>query len=78
MRPCPVIKARTALPSYSIEEKGEYYRCEIRSGTFLRTLTLPAPVDEGNVSAKFKNGMLELELHKLESAKRHSIKIETE
>ena len=60
------------------EEKGEYFRCEISTGSFLRTLTLPAPIDEDKVKAKFKDGMLELELPKLESAKRRSINIEVE
>jgi HSP20 family protein len=59
------------------EEKGEYFRCEISSGSFLRTVTLPAPVNEDKVTAKFRDGLLELVLPKLESARRHSIKIET-
>jgi HSP20 family protein len=60
------------------EEKGEYYRCEIGSGNFLRTVTLPAAIDEANTRASFKDGMLELTLPKLESAKRHTVKIETD
>ncbi len=60
------------------EEKGEYYRREIQSGNFLRTVSLPAAIDENNIKARFKAGMLEVTLPKLESAKRHSIKIETE
>ncbi|MDH5601594.1 MAG: Hsp20/alpha crystallin family protein [Gammaproteobacteria bacterium] len=58
------------------EEKGEYYRREIRSGNFLRTVALPASVDEKGIKAKFKDGLLEVTLPKLESEKRHSIKIE--
>lgn len=60
------------------EAKGEFYRCEIVSGNFLRTVTLPAPVDETKTQASFKDGMLELTLPKCESAKRHTIKIETD
>ena len=60
------------------EEKDEYFRCEISSGSFLRTVTLPAPVDEEKVKAKFKDGLLELTLPKIENAKRRSIKIEAE
>lgn len=62
----------------SKEEKGEYYRREIRTGAFLRTVTLPATVDESRIKAKFKDGLLEVVLPKLESTKRHNIKIETE
>ena len=60
------------------EEKGEYFRCEISSGSFLRTVTLPAPIDEEHVKAKFKDGLLELTLPKIEIAKRRSIEIESE
>ncbi len=60
------------------EEKGEFYRREIHTGSFLRTVTLPAAVDESNIKAVFKDGMLEVTLPKLESAKRHSIKIEAD
>lgn len=58
------------------EEEGEYYRHEIGSGDFLRTVTLPASVDEANCKAVFKEGLLELTLPKTESAKRHSVKID--
>ena len=58
------------------EEEGEYYRHEIVSGNFLRTITLPAPVDESKVKAVFREGLLELTLPKRESAKRHTIEIE--
>ena len=58
------------------EEKGEYYRREIRSGNYLRTITLPALVDEKAIKASFKDGLLEVTLPKLEREKRHSVKIE--
>lgn len=58
------------------EEKGEYYRHEIQSGNFLRTIALPASVDEKGIKAKFKDGLLKVTLPKLESEKRHHIKID--
>lgn len=60
------------------EEKGEYYRREIRSGNFLRTVPLPASIDESAIKAKFKDGLLEITLPKLESEKRHNVKIDIE
>ena len=60
------------------EEKDEYYRCEISTSDYLRTVPLPATTDDSKVKAKFKNGMLELKMPKAESAKRHSVKIETD
>ena len=58
------------------EEEGEYYRHEVVSGHFLRTLPLPASIDEGKIKAVFRDGLLELTLPKLESSKRHTVKIE--
>lgn len=58
------------------EEKGDYYRCEISSGSYSRTLSLPAEVDEGKAKAKFKNGMLKLTLPKLKKSKRHNVKVD--
>jgi len=58
------------------EEKGDYYRREISSGAFLRTVALPAIVDGSKAKASFKDGMLELTLPKTEKAKRHSVKVD--
>ena len=57
------------------EEKGDYYRCEISRGAFLRTVSLPAEVDDAKAKASMKDGMLELTLPKREKSKRHSIAI---
>jgi len=70
------VTIRSKTRTESKEEKGEYYRHEICSGSYLRTVTLPATVNENKIKAKFKDGLLEVTLPKLESAKRHSIKIE--
>lgn len=58
------------------EEKGDYYRCEISRGSYSRTLSLPAEVDEDKTKAKFKNGILNLTLSKLKKSKRHNVKVE--
>lgn len=58
------------------EEKDQYYRCEIATSDYLRTVPLPASIDESKVKAKFKDGLLELTCPKLESSKRRSVKIE--
>lgn len=57
-------------------EKGDYYRRELSSGSFSRTLTLPAEVDGTKAKATFKDGILELTLPKIKAAERHSINIE--
>jgi HSP20 family protein len=58
------------------EEKGDYYRCEISRGSFTRTVTLPANVDGSKAKANFKDGVLELTLPKVETAKRHAVKVD--
>ncbi|MDH5392485.1 MAG: Hsp20/alpha crystallin family protein [Gammaproteobacteria bacterium] len=58
------------------EEKGNYYRCEISRGAYVRSVTLPADVDESKSKAKFKDGMLEITLPKMEKTKHHTIKVE--
>lgn len=58
------------------EEKGDYYRCEISKGSYLRTLALPENVDESKAKAKFKDGMLELTIPKMEVSHRRSIKVD--
>lgn len=58
------------------EEKGNYYRCEVKRGTFSRTVALPADVDAGKAKADFKDGMLELTLPKPAKSKRHTIKLD--
>ncbi|HVK54000.1 MAG TPA: Hsp20/alpha crystallin family protein [Burkholderiales bacterium] len=57
------------------EERGDYYRCEISSGGFVRNVELPANVDASKVNATLKNGILEIQLPKEEGAKRQSIPI---
>lgn len=57
------------------EEKGDFYRCEISTGAFSRTLALPGNVDSTKAKAEFKDGVLELTLPKAEKSKRKKIEI---
>lgn len=57
------------------EEKGDYYHCEISQGTFSRSISLPAGVNADQSTAKFKDGVLELSLPKVEPEKRRTIKV---
>jgi HSP20 family protein len=58
------------------EEKGDYYRSEVSQGSFSRTVTLPATVDEAGAKAQLKDGMLEVTLPKTEKSKKRAIKID--
>lgn len=58
------------------EEKEEsYHRMERSYGAFHRSFTLPGTIDEEKVSAKMKNGVLEIRLPKKEAAKPKQIKV---
>ncbi|MBI5655201.1 MAG: Hsp20/alpha crystallin family protein [Patescibacteria group bacterium] len=58
-----------------VDEK-DYYRKEIRSGQFMRQLALPSGVQTENAKASFKDGILKIELDKLEEPKPKTIKID--
>ncbi len=54
----------------SHEEKDvRYYRREIRSGSFSRSMRLPGDVDPEKIKAGYKNGQLHLTMPKTESKK---------
>jgi len=60
------------------EESDEHYhRVESSFGFFKRTIELPAEVDESNVDAKYKNGVLKIKLKKAKEAETRTIKINT-
>ena len=58
-----------------VEEKN-YVRREIRSGSFYRTLPLPANVVGGKASAESENGMLKVTIPKVKEEKVSPIKVQ--
>lgn len=62
--------------SASSEEKGtNYIRSERRFGSFSRSFSLGVPVDSSKVEATYKNGVLEVELPKVQTALPRQIKV---
>lgn len=60
------------------EEKGKtFHRMERRTGAFRRILPLPVEVEEGEVEAKFVNGILTITLPKAEKVAPRKIEIKT-
>ena len=58
------------------EDKGEkFHRVERSYGCFVRSFTLPDNVDETNIDAEFKNGMLNLKLLKTEKSEHKKIEV---
>ncbi|MDP1765585.1 MAG: Hsp20/alpha crystallin family protein [Methylotenera sp.] len=68
------IKGQTSTESK--EEKGDYYRHEISSSSFARSVTVPGTVDGSKVVANLKDGILEVKLAKTESSKRQNIQVQ--
>ena len=59
-------------------EKKDFYRLERSSGSFSRTLRLPAEVQTDKAKASFKNGVLEIVLPKTVQAKEKVKKVTIE
>lgn len=59
-----------------VEEKN-YYRKEIRRGSFYRSVPLPAKVDGDNATAVTEDGILKITIPKAPELKPKTIKIET-
>jgi HSP20 family protein len=58
------------------EDQGkDYYRSERVYGAFVRSLALPAEINQDKVRATFRNGVLEIRLPKSEQAKKKEIKV---
>jgi HSP20 family protein len=55
--------------------KRQFYRRELRYGSFHRSLQLPAGVDADKAEAKFENGVLNLTLPKAEANRPKQIKV---
>ena len=61
------------------QEEKDYYRKEIRSGSFYRSVSLPAHVLGNKAVATCKNGLLKIEIPKApeEKGKKISIKVKS-
>lgn len=60
--------------SSEVEEKN-YYRKEVRSGSFHRSIMLPSAVQAEQAKAEFENGMLKIVLPKETQSKVKNVKI---
>ena len=66
---------RAAQSKEEKEEKENYYRREISSSSFSRSIMLPVAVDIEKAKASFQDGILEINLPKSEPTRHHNIKI---
>ena len=58
------------------EKDANYHRVERSYGAFVRSFTLPAPVQSDKVKASYKNGVLKITLPKTEEVKPKEILID--
>ncbi|MBU2542810.1 Hsp20/alpha crystallin family protein [Patescibacteria group bacterium] len=59
---------------HEVEEKN-YYRKEVRSGSFHRKVDLPKPVKEDEVTAEFEDGILKITCPKAEPGKTKKVEV---
>lgn len=61
--------------NFERKDDRNYHRIERTYGTFVRTFSLPRGVDADKIAANYVNGVLEIEIPKLEEAKPKQIAI---
>ena len=69
------IKGSSRQEEKEEEEEEGYFRHEIRSGTFSRSILLPTDVNAAKAKASFKDGVVELHLPKVRASKRHKLSL---
>jgi len=65
----------SSMKKSEVEDK-EYYRKEVRTGSFYRTIPLPVSVQGDKAKAVYENGTLKISVPKAEQAKKNKINIE--
>ena len=73
-----VLTVRGEKRSEALQSPRHYHRVERRYGAFVRTLTLPAPVEADKVEAKVRFGVLSIRLAKKESARAHRVEVKAD
>ncbi|MBL7141615.1 Hsp20/alpha crystallin family protein [Patescibacteria group bacterium] len=68
-----ILKGKSEKKS-EVEEKN-YYRHEVKSGSFYRAMTLPCKVKREEAEASYKQGVLKIEIPKAEKVKAKKLKI---
>src|SRR3954454_24238880 len=65
----------SAKREYERKDDRNYHRIDRTYGSFTRTFSLPRTVDGNAISAQYRDGILEIEIPKLEEAKPKQIQI---
>ena len=70
-----VLTIKAEKKQEEVKEDSDHYISERHFGQFIRRMSMPFSVDEENISATFKNGLLEMRLPKAEEAGKKRIEI---
>lgn len=73
-----VLTIRGERKSETEKQDKNFYRMERSYGTFERSIDLGVPVDEAKISARYKDGVLELVLPRVEQSKKKQIEIKND
>jgi len=57
------------------QEDDDYFRHEIKTGSFSRTVLLPTDVNASKAKANFKDGVVEIHFPKVRVSKRHKVSV---
>jgi len=71
------LNANTLTISGERRESRTYHRVERRMGTFSRSISLPCPVKEDSIDARYKDGILTVSLPKMEECKSQKFTVKT-
>jgi HSP20 family protein len=71
-----ILTIKGNVESEQKEDKNNYLRVERTMGSFIRQMSLPGSIDEKNIKAKSKNGVLEINLPKTEKSAAQRIPVE--
>lgn len=72
-----ILTIRAERDTATEEQEGDTRSWERRHSRFQRSFTLPAPVDADKVEAKYRNGVLELQLPRTEATQRKRIEVQS-
>jgi HSP20 family protein len=70
-----VLHLQTEQSTENTDEKENYYIKERTFGEWSRSVTLPIPVNQENIEAVFKDGILKISLEKSPEQQKHKINV---
>ncbi|AHD00869.1 Hsp20/alpha crystallin family protein [Leisingera methylohalidivorans] len=70
-----LVSIKGTFPRHDEGEEAAWYRSERPTGSFSRTIELPFRIDSGSIEARFRNGVLTVEMQRPEDDKPKRIEI---